>query len=267
MATKTANFLPARQLLESGVHFGHKARKLNPKMLPFIFGKRNQIHIIDIRKTIKNTVKAYYFLRNLAAKGELILFVGTKRQSRAVVSEQAQRCGMPYSSERWLGGTLTNYATIRGRLERLEEIERWESDGTLDLFSGKERASILRQKRKLLRNLFGIRTMSRLPAALIIVDQTQEEIAVAEAQIIGAATIALIDTDGNPDNIDIPIPCNDDSMKVISILMSKLADAIIEGKPKIAEAAPAASEEAAAPAEATAAPAEGKPPAAEAETK
>ena len=250
MAAETANFLPARQLLESGVHFGHKARKLNPKMLPYIFGKRNQIHIIDIRKTIRNTVRAYYFLRNLAARGEQILFVGTKRQARAIVAEQARRCGMPYSAERWLGGTLTNYATIRSRLTRLDEIERWETDGTMDKFSGKERASIIRQKRKLLRNLIGIRTMNRLPSCLVVIDPTQEEIAVAEARIIGAATVALIDTDGNPDDIDISIPCNDDSLKVIQIIVSKLADAIIEGKPRFAEAAAAEPAEATAEAEA-----------------
>jgi small subunit ribosomal protein S2 len=237
MTSADANFLPARQLLESGVHFGHKARKLNPKMLSYIFGKRNQIHIIDVRQTIRNTVKAFHFLRGLAARGELILFVGTKRQARAVVAEQAQRCGMPYSSERWLGGTLTNYMTIRSRLQRLEEIERWETDGTMQLFSGKERASILRQKRKLVRNLFGIRNLDRLPACLLVVDPTQEEIALAEAQNIGAATVALIDTDGDPDNVDIPIPCNDDSMKVIQILLSKLADAILEGRPRPAEGA------------------------------
>lgn len=239
MATAEATFLPARQLLESGVHFGHKARKLNPKMLPFIFGKRNQIHIIDIRKTIKNTIKAYHFLQSLAGRGDHILFVGTKRQCRAVVEEQARRCGMPFSSERWLGGTLTNYATVRSRLHRLEEIEMWENENKMGAFNMKELSAISREKRKLLRNLSGIRTLDRLPSAMVVVDPSQEAIAVAEARIIGVATVALIDTDGNPDGIDIPIPCNDDSMKVIQILLSRLADAIIAGKPRFDAVPPA----------------------------
>lgn len=256
MATAEAAFLPARQLLESGVHFGHKARKLNPKMLPFIFGKRNQIHIIDIRKTIRNTVKAYHFLQNLAARGEQVLFVGTKRQCRAVVEEQARRCGMPFSAERWLGGTLTNYATVRSRLQRLEEIEKWEVEDKLGAFNKKELSAISREKRKLLRNLSGIRTLDRLPAAMVVVDPSQEAIAVAEARIIGAATVALIDTDGDPDGIDIPIPCNDDSMKVIQILLSRMADAILAGKPRFDAAVLAQAREAEAPAVAEAEPAE-----------
>lgn len=235
MPTEPSNFLPARELLESGVHFGHKARRLNPKMLPFIFGKRNQIHILDVRLTIRNTIKACHFLRGLSARGGQVLFVGTKRQARAVVAEQAKRCNMPFSAERWLGGTLTNYRTIRSRLERLQEIEKWEGDNTINLYGAKEQASIRRQKKKLVRNLHGIRIMDKIPTCLVVVDPTLEAIAVSEARIVGASTIALIDTDGNPDGIDIPIPCNDDSMKVIQILISKLADSIIEGRPRFAE--------------------------------
>jgi small subunit ribosomal protein S2 len=221
-----------QELLKSGVHFGHKVCRWNPKMKPYIFGKRNLIHIIDVKETIKGLVKACHFLEQLAARGHLILFVGTKRQAGAVLKEEATKAGMPYVSERWLGGMLTNFDTIRKRLGRLKEIEAWEKDGTLSRYSKKEQSSILRQKRKLLRNLDGIRNMDRLPACLVIVDPKAEAIAVAEAAKIGAATVALIDSDGDPDAIDIPIPGNDDSMKVITIVMAKLGEAIAEGKSK-----------------------------------
>ncbi len=222
--------ISARELLESGVHYGHRVSRWNPKMRPFIHSKRNLIHIMDVRETVKGLVKAWHFIKNLAARGELVLLVGTKRQAGAVVKAEAIRCGMPYVAERWLGGTLTNYETIRTRLSRLKEIETWEQDGTINRYSKKEQASIQRQKRKLLRNLDGLRTMERLPACLVVVDPNHEEIAVTEANKIGAATVALIDTDGDPDKIDIPIPGNDDSMKVIQIMMAKLADAILEGR-------------------------------------
>ena len=221
-----------QDLLQSGVHFGHKVSRWNPKMSPFIFGKRNLIHIIDVKETLKGLVKAYHFLEQLTARGHLVLFVGTKRQAGSVLKEEASKMGMPYVSERWLGGMLTNFDTIRKRLGRLKEIESWEETGTLARYSKKEQANILRQKRKLLRNLDGIRTMDRLPACLVIVDPKAEAIAVAEAAKIGAATIALIDSDGDPDAIDIPIPGNDDSMKVISIIMTKLGEAVKEGKSK-----------------------------------
>lgn len=222
--------ISARELLASGAHYGHRVSRWNPKMAPYIHARKSLIHIIDVRQTIKGLVKAWHFLRNLAARGELILFVGTKRQAGAVIRAEAQRCGMPYVAERWLGGTLTNYETIRKRLERLREIEQWEQDGTINRYSKKEQAGIQREKRKLLRNLDGLRTMERLPAALVIVDPRHEEIAVSEAHKIGAATVALIDTDGDPEEIDIPIPCNDDSMKVVQIIVSRLADAVVEGK-------------------------------------
>lgn len=222
--------ISARELLASGAHYGHRVSRWNPKMAPYIHARKSLIHIIDVRQTIKGLVKAWHFLRNLAARGELILFVGTKRQAGAVIRAEAQRCGMPYVAERWLGGTLTNYETIRRRLERLREIEQWEQDGTINRYSKKEQAGIQREKRKLLRNLDGLRTMERLPAALVIVDPRHEEIAVSEAHKIGAATVALIDTDGDPEEIDIPIPCNDDSMKVVQIIVSRLADAVVEGK-------------------------------------
>jgi len=222
--------ISARELLESGAHYGHRVSRWNPKMQPYIHSRRNLIHIIDVRETIRGLVRAWHFLRNLAARGELVLLVGTKRQAGAVVKAEAMRCGMPFVAERWLGGTLTNYETIRTRLSRLKEIEQWEQDGTINRYSKKEQASIQREKRKLLRNLDGLRTMERLPSCLVIVDPNHEEIAVSEARKVGAATVALIDTDGNPEDIDLPIPANDDSMKVIQILVSRLADAILEGR-------------------------------------
>jgi len=201
-------------------------------MAPYIFGKRNLIHIIDLKATIKGMFKAYHFLERLAQRGETILFVGTKRQAGAVIKKEALRIGVPYVAERWLGGTLTNYDTIRKRLNRLREIEAWEKDGTLNRYSKKEQSSILREKRKLLRNLDGIRTLDRLPSCLVIIDPRHEAIAVQEADKIGAATVALIDTDGDPEKIDVPIPGNDDSMKVVQIVVAKLADAVAEGKAK-----------------------------------
>jgi len=222
--------ISARDLLASGVHYGHKVSRWNPKMRPYIFAKKSLIHIIDVRATIKGLVKAWHFVKNLAARGELILFVGTKRQAGDEIKSEASRCGMPYVSERWLGGTLTNYETIRTRLGRLKEIEQWEKDETIKRYSKKEQSSILREKRKLLRNLDGLRVMERLPAALVVVDPVHEKIAVTEAHKIHAATVALIDSDGDPDEIDVAIPGNDDSIKVVKIIVSKLADAVIEGK-------------------------------------
>ena len=222
--------ISARELLESGVHYGHRVSRWNPKMRPYIHAKRNLIHIIDVRETVRGLVKAWHFLRNLASRGELVLMVGTKRQAGAVMKTESLRCGMPYVSERWLGGTLTNYETIRTRLSRLKEIEQWEQDGTINRYSKKEQASIQREKRKLLRNLDGLRNMDRLPSCLVVVDPRHEEIAVTEANKVGAATVALIDTDGDPEEIDIPIPGNDDSMKVIQIVVARIADAILEGK-------------------------------------
>jgi len=228
----SSEFISARDLLSSGVHFGHRISRWNPKMRPYIFGSRNLIHIINIRETIKGLLKACHFIENLAMRNTLVLFVGTKRQAGSVIRSEAQRAGMPFVAERWIGGTLTNYATVRERLRRLEEIELWETDGTINRYKKKEVSSIMREKRKLLRNLEGIRTMDRIPGALVIVDPRNEEIAVAEATRIGAATIALIDTDGDPDQIDIPIPGNDDSMKVIQMVIGKIADAVLDGKAK-----------------------------------
>lgn len=222
--------ISAQELLESGAHFGHRVSRWNPRMAPYVYGKRNSIYIIDVRQTIKGLIKACVFLEHLAKQGQVILFVGTKRQATSVTEKEAKRCGCPYVSQRWLGGTLTNHATIRERLKRLREIEQWDADNTIQRYSKKEQSQIQREKKKLLRNLEGIRTMDKLPAALLIVDPCHENIAVAEAAKVGAATVALVDTDSNPENIDVVIPGNDDSIKVVQIILSKLADAIAAGK-------------------------------------
>src|SRR5436190_8792236 len=223
-----------QELLQSGVHFGHRVSRWNPKMKPFIFGKRNLIHIINLRETIKGLIQAYEFCKKLASEGQEVLFVGTKRQAKKVAETEAARCQQHFVSERWIGGTITNYTTISSRLKRLLEIEAQEVAGTLDLYTKKEKAMTMREKRKLKRNVDGLRNMKKLPAALIIADPRREKNAVAEARKSGISVIALIDTDGDPSAVDIPIPGNDDAMRVIQIVFSRLADAVLEGKTKYA---------------------------------
>ena len=224
--------LSVRELLAAGVHFGHKVSRWNPKMAPYIYGKRNMVHLIDVRETVRGLVKAYHFLENLAKQGQLILFVGTKRQIKSIIETEARRCGMPFVSERWPGGLLTNYRTVRSRLNRLIEIERWETEGILQRFTKKEISKLQRLKRKLLRNLDGIRVMEHIPACVVIVDPAKEAIAVKEANKVGATIVGLVDTDADPDQIDLVVPCNDDSMKVVQILMGKMADAVLDGRGK-----------------------------------
>ncbi|MBI2920162.1 MAG: 30S ribosomal protein S2 [Planctomycetes bacterium] len=221
-----------QELLESGVHFGHRVSRWNPKMKPYIFGKRNLIHIINLRETIKGLIQAYEYCKRLAAEGQEILFVGTKRQAKKVAEVEAARCQQHFVSERWIGGTITNFTTISSRLKRLLEIESQEAAGTLDLYTKKEKSMVMREKRKLKRNLDGLRNMKKLPAALVVVDPKKEKIAVQEARKAGLSVIALIDTDGDPSRVDIPIPGNDDAMRVIQIVFQRLADAILEGKQK-----------------------------------
>ena len=230
-----------RQLIDSGIHFGHRVSRWNPKMAPFIFGKRNLIHIIDIRETLKGLLRAKKFLTQVVSRGEDVLFVGTKRQARHAIEKLAQRCGMHYVTERWLGGTLTNFRTIRSRLQRLEELEAIERDGKLGEYSKKMIASLTRERRKIQRNLAGIRNMTRLPGALVVIDVRREHIAVKEAKKLGIPTICLIDTDSDPDFADIPIPGNDDAMRAIEIIVEQLVQAIEEGK-RAQPAAPAADE-------------------------
>ncbi len=227
--------VPVKDLLEAGVHFGCRASRWNPKMSPFIFGKRNLIHIIDLRQTLRGMIRATTFLQRLVADGQQVLFVGTKRQAAPVIIECAQAVKMPFVSERWLGGTLTNFSTIRSRLARLGELEHMEGTGTLGAMSKKEASSLLREKRKVFRNLNGIRNMDKLPGAMIIVDPRREHNAVREANKLGIPVVGILDTDCDPDPVDIPIAGNDDSMRSIQILLKKLPEAISAGSTAFAQ--------------------------------
>jgi small subunit ribosomal protein S2 len=218
------------ELIEAGVHFGHRASRWNPKMRPYIYARRNLIHIIDVRETIRGLLRARKYLQRVTAAGGLILFVGTKRQASDTIEHQAQRCGMPYVSDRWLGGTLTNFRTIRSRLGRLEELEKILHGEELATYSKKMQSALSREYRKMHRNLNGIRTLSRLPECLVIIDPRKEKNAVREARKLGLATVALIDTDCNPDEIDLPIPGNDDSIRSIELIVQLLVDAVVAGK-------------------------------------
>jgi small subunit ribosomal protein S2 len=220
-----------KELVEAGVHYGHRASRWNPKMRPYIYARKNLIHIIDVRETIRGLLRAKKYLTELSARGSLILFVGTKRQAADAVEREAQRCGMPFVNDRWLGGTLTNFRTIRSRLTRLEEVESLRNDETkFDAYSKKMQSALNREYRKMFKNLNGIRTMNRLPECLVIVDPKKEKNAVSEAQKLGVSTVALIDTDCDPDLVDLPIPGNDDSMRSIEMIVKMLADAIVAGK-------------------------------------
>jgi small subunit ribosomal protein S2 len=251
-----------KALLDAGVHYGHRASRWNPKMLPYIYGKRNLIHIIDLRETVRGLLRAYKYLSQIVARGGLVMFVGTKRQAKEIVEREAGRSGMPFVSERWLGGTLTNYRTIRNRLKRLQELEAmWLPAGanpakedlntyiaglmteagkldpdkapdTSDIrtHSKKMISTLSRELLKIRRNLMGIRDMIKLPDALVIVGPNKEHIAVKEAKRMGVTTIALIDTDSDPDPVDLPIPGNDDSIRSIEVVVAKLADACLEGR-------------------------------------
>ncbi|WP_165234282.1 30S ribosomal protein S2 [Aquisphaera insulae] len=222
--------LVVKDLIDAGVHFGHRASRWNPKMKPYIHGKRNLIHIIDLKETVRGLLRATKFFSRIASSGGLILFVGTKRQAAETIIEECGRSGMPYVTERWLGGTLTNFRTIRSRLDRLEELETI-LDGEQALSYSKKMISTLgRERRKIERNLSGIRSMTRLPEALMVIDPRREHIAVAEARKLGLKVVALLDTDCDPDLIDLPIPGNDDSMRSIDLVIKRLTDAIIEGK-------------------------------------
>jgi len=216
-------------LIEAGVHFGHRVSRWNPKMKPYIFGKRNMIHIINLKETVAGLIRAYWFLAKIGRR-EQVLFVGTKRQARRVVREEAERCGMPYCNERWLGGTLTNYQTVHSRLERLADLERIETSGEIESYTKKMVATVEREKAKILRNLEGVRTMAKLPGALVVVDPRREIIAVREANKLGIPVVALLDTDSDPELVDIPIPGNDDAIRAIRLVLHALADAVVEGK-------------------------------------
>jgi len=218
-----------KQLLEAGVHFGHQTRRWNPKMAPYIFTDRNGIYIIDLQKTVKKVDEAYYFVRNLITEGDTILFVGTKKQAQEAVREEATRCGMFFVNQRWLGGTLTNFQTIRKRINRLHELEKMESDGTFEVLPKKEVINLTHEKEKLEKFLGGIKDMKKLPGALFIIDPRKERIAVAEARKLGIPIVAIVDTNCDPDEIDVIIPGNDDAIRAVRLLTGKMADAVMEG--------------------------------------
>ncbi len=219
-----------KDLIEAGVHFGHRASRWNPKMRPYIYARRNLIHIIDVRETIRGILRARKHLHRVSGQGSLVLFVGTKRQASETIEQQALRCGMPFVSDRWLGGTLTNFRTIRSRLSRLEELEALRASNEIATYSKKMQSALAREYRKMYRNLNGMRTMNRLPDCLVVFDPRKEKNAVKEAQKMGITTISLIDTDCDPDSVDLPIPGNDDSIRSIELIARLLADAVLAGK-------------------------------------
>jgi len=218
-----------KALLEAGVHFGHPTRRWNPKMRRFIFTQRNGIHILDLQKTVERLEEALRFVRETVAQGGTILFVGTKRQARDIIEEEAKRCGMPYVNTRWLGGTLTNFHTIQSRIDYLVRLEDAKARGELARLSKKEAARLERIIQKLNRHLVGLKEMTRLPSALYIVDAAREQIAVAEARRLGIPVVAMADTNCDPDLIDYPIPSNDDAVRAIKLITSQVADAVLEG--------------------------------------
>jgi len=219
-----------KELLEAGVHFGHQTRRWNPKMEPYIFGSRNGIHIIDLQKTVQLMDVAYEFIRDTVAEGKTILFVGTKKQAQEAIYEEATRCGMFYVNHRWLGGTLTNFHTIRKSIEKLKRLERLEESPESQGLTKKELIKLTKKREKLRRNLGGIKDMEELPGAIFIVDPKREEIAVREARKVGIPIVAIVDTNCDPDLIDYVIPGNDDAIRAVRLFSSKIADAVLEGK-------------------------------------
>lgn len=219
-----------KQLLETGVHFGHRTQKWDPKMAPYIFTERNGIHIIDLQQTIVNLHKYYDMIRDLVSNGGTVMFVGTKRQAQETVAREASRCGMPYVNQRWLGGTLTNWKTIRERIDTLKKLEARRERGEFDLITKREAMMLGRKIEKLQIRLGGIRDMKRLPDLIVIVDTRRELTAVKEANILNIPVLALLDTNCNPDDIEYIVPANDDAMRSIKLLVSALADAVVEGK-------------------------------------
>lgn len=234
-----------KQLLEAGVHFGHQTRRWNPKMAPYIFTERNGIYIIDLQKTVKKLEEAYMFVRDTAANGGEILFVGTKKQAGDSVKEEAERCGMHYVNARWLGGMLTNFKTIRRRIERLAQLRKMEEDGTFELLPKKEVIKLKLEIEKLEKFIGGIKNMGQIPAALFVVDPKKEKIAVSEARKLGIPIVAIVDTNCDPDEVDYVIPGNDDAIRAVKLIAGAMANAVLEGKQgdDAAEEIPAEEEE------------------------
>ena len=224
-----------KQLLEAGVHFGHQTRRWNPKMAPYIYTERNGIYIIDLQKSVGKVDDAYNAVADIVANGGTILFVGTKKQAQDAIKTEAERCGMYYVNERWLGGMLTNFKTIQSRIAKLKSIEKMEEDGTFDVLPKKEVLSLKRLQEKLERNLGGIKEMKRLPDAIFIVDPKKERICVQEAHILGIPLIGIADTNCDPEELDFVIPGNDDAIRAVKLIVSKMADAVIEAKQGEAE--------------------------------
>ena len=242
MATK----INIRTLLEAGCHFGHQTRRWNPKMRPFIFGERNGIYILDLKQTIVEADSAYTFLKNTCAHGGKVLFVGTKKQAQEAVKNAAERAGMPYINQRWLGGMLTNFVTIRSRINRMEELEAMVEDGRMAVLPKKEQAVLGKELAKLQTNLGGARDLKGLPAALFVIDTKREENAIKEARRLNIPVVALIDTNSDPDEVDYGIPCNDDAISAVTLMCELMADACLAGagKEQISEAEMAAPAEA-----------------------
>lgn len=229
MTTKKETAL-VKQLLESGVHFGHQTKKWNPKMEKFIFGKKEGIYIIDLEKTAKLLLEACKFLNEVATAGSYVLFVGTKKQAQSIIKEESEKCNMFYVNQRWLGGTLTNFLTIRKSVKKLESFEGMKTDGTYEALSKKERATIDKKINNLLKNLAGVRKMDRLPGVVFVVDSKKEAIAVHEANKLSIPVVALVDTDCDPDKIDYVIPGNDDAMKAIAFIVTLISKSVLEGR-------------------------------------
>ncbi len=225
-----ASILPMKSLLEAGVHFGHRTRRWNPRMKPFIFTQRNGIHIIDLQQTMQRLEEAYKVVRDTVAEGNTVLFVGTKKQAQETIQQEAQRCGMPFVNQRWLGGTLTNFRTIRSRIDFMLKLEERQAMGELDKLPKKEALLLTREMQKLETRLGGLKEMRRLPKVLYIVDTQHEEIAIHEAQALEIPIVAMVDTNSDPFPIAYPIPANDDAIRAIKLITAKIADAVIEGK-------------------------------------
>jgi len=219
-----------KELLEAGVHFGHQTKRWNPKMKEFIFGQRNGIYIIDLQKTIKIFKEALQFVKGIAEADKQILFVGTKKQAQDIIRETAGRCECSYVNQRWLGGLLTNFRVVRGSVEKLVEFDEMKEDGRWDLLSKKDQSKMEKLHKKLSKNLGGIKNMTDLPGAMFVIDSAKEEIALVEAKKLGIPIVAVVDTNGNPENIDYPIPGNDDAVRAIELFSSKVAEAVIEGR-------------------------------------
>ncbi len=230
--------LTMKELLEAGVHFGHQTKRWNPKMQKYIFGERNGIYIIDLQKTLKKFREAYHFVRDLAAAGGTVLFVGTKKQAQETVYEEATRCGMFYVNQRWLGGTLTNFATIRKSIARLKKLEEMKESGEHERLPKKEVLGLERERAKLEKALAGIKEMDRLPSAVFIIDPRTEKIALAEAQRLAIPIVAIVDTNCDPTGIDYPIPGNDDAIRSVRLITSRIADAVNEGRGTLAKEEP-----------------------------